>query len=56
MTVREMIQELILNCNLDDHVRVEVEDDDQMLVFGDAKRVFHVGGPDNDAIIECHDR
>ena len=56
MTVREMIQALLMNCNLDDHVRVEVEDDNQMLAFGDAKRVFRVGEPDNDAVIECHDR
>ena len=59
MTVREMIQMMILNCDLDDQVSVEYKqptpDDNGMFRFVNERprRVFHMG--DGEAVIECHD-
>lgn len=60
MTVRELIQALILNCDLDDQVYCEVEDKslpdpDFNIVSGFPRRVVHFGD-DNTALIECHDK
>lgn len=58
VTVRELIQSLITNCNLDDHVEVEFtipckSDPDSVTYRKETVRhIFHCG---NDAIIECHD-
>jgi len=57
-TVRELIQALVLNCNLDDDVSVEVKIIDKAIdkpVFQThlPKHVFHMA--DGEAVIECHD-
>jgi len=58
-TVRELIQALILNCDLDDKIEVEFQTDipgvEEGYRFGHEKirRVFHIGN--GEAIIECHD-
>lgn len=57
-TVRELIQALVLNCDLDDVVNVEfkipVENKDDSFVYHreDVRRVFHCA--DGEALIECH--
>ena len=59
MTVRELVQMLILNCNLDDRVDIEtmnpIEGKDGEFYFRhhDPKHVLHVAG--GEALIECHD-
>jgi hypothetical protein len=57
-TVRELIQALLLNSDLDDDVSVEVKVQDKHT--GEScfqthlpKRVFHMA--DGEAVIECHD-
>ena len=58
-TVRELIQALILNCNLDDKIEVEFmkptkTDPDAMTFCHERiRRVFHLG--EGEALIECHD-
>lgn len=57
-TVRELIQALILNCDLDDKVEVEFKTllkDGESFTFSHEKirRVLHLGG--DESIIECHD-
>lgn len=61
-TVRELIQALILNCDLDDRVEVEVmqplekdKDGNETFRFEHEKirHVFHLG--EGEALIECHD-
>lgn len=59
MTVRELVQLLIINCNLDDRVDIEIKQptDEKRESFcyqhHDPKHVLHVGG--GEALIECHD-
>ena len=59
MTVRELVQLLIINCNLDDRVDIEIKQpiDEKRESFyyqhHDPKHVCHVGG--GEALIECHD-
>ena len=59
VTVRELIQMLLLNCNLNDRIVVEYKqkcdyDDDKYLYKTvDPRRVFH--SCEDEAIIECHD-
>ena len=61
-TVRELIQALILNCDLDDNVEVEFhmplgkdKNGDETFRFEHEKirHVFHLG--EGEALIECHD-
>lgn len=61
-TVRELIQALILNCDLDDKVEVEFiqplekdKDGNETFCFKHEKirHVFHLG--EGEALIECHD-
>lgn len=61
-TVRELIQTLILNCDLDDEIEVEFQqqlgndkDGNEMFRFCHEKvrHVFHLG--EGRALIECHD-
>lgn len=61
-TVRELIQALILNCDLDDKVEVEFmqplgkdKDGDETFRFEHEhiRHVFHIC--DGEALIECHD-
>lgn len=61
-TVRELIQALILNCDLDDKVEVEFmqplgKDKDSNETFRfkheNIRHVFHLG--EGEALIECHD-
>lgn len=61
-TVRELIQALLLNCDLDDKVEVEFmeplgkdKDGNETFRFKHEKvrHVFHLG--DGEALIECHD-
>lgn len=58
-TVRELIQALILNCELDDKIEIEfmkpIEGTDNAFRFEHEKirRVFHIG--DGESLIECHD-
>lgn len=58
-TVRELIQALVLNCNLDDKVEVEfqtpIDDTNEAFRFDHERirHVFHIA--DGEAIIECHD-
>ena len=59
MTVRELIQALVLNCDLDDKIDVEfmkeIPGAEEAYRFDHEKirRVFHIGN--GEAIIECHD-
>ena len=59
MTVRELIQMLVLNCNLDDRVDIEIEQpvDTESTLFCcqhyEPKHVLHIAG--GEALIECHD-
>lgn len=59
MTVRELVQLLIINCNLEDRVDIEIKQpiDEKRESFcyqhHDPKHVLHVGG--GEALIECHD-
>ena len=59
MTVRELVQLLLINCNLDDRVDIEIKQpiDEKRESFcyqhHDPKHVLHVGG--GEALIECHD-
>lgn len=59
MTVRELIQMLVLNCNLDDRVDIEIEQpvDTERTSFcyqhHEPKHVLHIAG--GEALIECHD-
>ena len=59
MTVRELVQLLLINCNLDDRVDIEIKQpiDETRESFcyqhHDPKHVLHVGG--GEALIECHD-
>lgn len=62
MTSRELIMSLVLNCNLDDEIKVEVMlpngtnnegDPCYRFVQFEPRHVVHF--PDNDALIECHD-
>lgn len=56
-TVRELVQALILNCDLDDKIEVEytVPTGEDTYKFGHEpiRRVFHIGI--GESIIECHD-
>lgn len=58
-TVRELIQALLLNCNLDDHIKVEFpvpykgNPDCSQFVIEPVRHVFHLG--EGEAIIECRD-
>lgn len=61
-TVRELIQALILNCDLDDNVEVEFhmplgKDKNGYETFQfkheKIRHVFHLG--EGEALIECHD-
>ena len=58
-TVRELIQALVMNCELDDTIEVEiqrpVDSDDNTFHFEHEKirRVFHLGN--GESLIECHD-
>ena len=62
-TVRELIMSLLMNCNLDDKVEVEVKlpngsknscgDDCYNFVSLTPRRVYHL--MDHGALIECHD-
>ena len=58
-TVRELIQALVLNCDLDDKIEVEIQrpvkGDDNAFHFEHEKirHVFHLG--DGESLIECHD-
>lgn len=61
-TVRELIQALILNCDLDDKVEVEFmkplgkdQSGDETFTFKHEKirHVFHLD--EGEALIECHD-
>ena len=58
-TVRELIHALILNCDLDDKIEVELmkplKTDPDAMSFEHEKirRVFHLG--EGEALIECHD-
>jgi len=60
-TVRELIQALVLNCDLDDKIDVEFQvslgkdnNGDDVYQFKNEKirRVFHLGN--HEALIECH--
>ena len=60
-TVRELIQALVLNCDLDDKIEVEFmqslgkdKNNDEMFSFKHEKirRVFHLG--EGESLIECH--
>lgn len=59
MTVRELIQMLVLNCNLDDRVDIEIAQpvDTKSTVscyqHHEPKHVLHIAG--GEALIECHD-
>ena len=59
MTVRELIQMLVLNCNLDDRVDIEIEQpvDTERTSFcyqhHEPKHVLHIVG--GEALIECYD-
>lgn len=59
VTVRELIQALLLNCDLDDHIKVEFpvpckgDPDSSQFVTEPVRHVFHLG--EGEAIIECHD-
>ena len=59
MTVRELVQMLILNCDLDDNVVVEtkqvIDEKDETFKFvtDKPKRVFHIGC--GESVIECHE-
>ena len=59
MTVRELIQMLVLNCNLDDRVDIEIEQpvDTERTSFcyqhHEPKHVLHITG--GEALIECYD-
>ena len=62
MSVRELIQMLILNCNLDDTIDIEYSEPSGTIPSGDPcvvykhlqpRRVLHLGG--GEALIECHD-
>ena len=59
MTVRELIQSMLLNCDLDDKVTVEFKepidgcDDSWRYKNEKIRRVFHCG--DGESVIECHD-
>lgn len=61
-TVRELIQALILNCDLDDNVEVEFIQPLEKDKYGNEtfqfkhekiRHVFHLD--DGEALIECHD-
>ncbi len=58
-TVRELIQAMLLNCDLDDKIEVEFQEkipgteDAFRFTHESIRRVFHLG--DGEAIIECHD-
>lgn len=61
-TVRELIQALVLNCDLDDKVEVEFmqplgknQNGDETFTFKheNIRHVFHLG--EGHALIECHD-
>lgn len=58
-TVRELIQALILNCNLDDKIEVEFQmpikgsEDAFRFEHEKIRHVFHLG--EGEALIECHD-
>lgn len=59
MTVRELVQMLLLNCNLDDTIEVEykvpLDEKEESFSFRHDKprRVIHF--PGGEALIECHD-
>ena len=59
MTVRELIQALVMNCDLDDKLTVELKElipgCDEAWRYKNEKirRVFHCG--DGEAVVECHD-
>lgn len=59
MTVRELIQMLVLNCNLDDRIDIEIKQpiNEERTSFcyqhHTPKRVIHYAG--GEAQIECHD-
>lgn len=61
-TVRELVQALILNCDMDDTIEVEFRqqlgndnDGNEMFRFchENVRHVFHLG--EGRALIECHD-
>ena len=58
-TVRELIQALIMNCDLDDKIEVEfltkIPGVEENFRFDHEKirRVFHIGN--GEAVVECHD-
>lgn len=57
MTARELIQALLLNVNLDDHVEVEVKhrpEDTHAFNSYDAVRVTRIN-EEKTALIECYD-
>ena len=60
MTVRELIQNLIFNCDLDDTVCIEVKQpidgDNEYCAFQhyEPRHVFRIGS-EKEALIECHD-
>lgn len=57
MTARELIQALLLNVNLDDHVEVEVKrrpEDTHAFSSHDAVRVTRIN-EEKTALIECYD-
>ena len=59
MTVRELIQMLVLNCNLDDSIDIEIKQpiNEERTSFcyqhHTPKRIIHYAG--GEAQIECHD-
>ena len=64
MTVREMIQMLLLNSDLDDKIDIETKHmvseisvpkygDPYMFCHSTPKRVYHCGN--GETVIECHD-
>lgn len=62
ITVRELIQALVLNCDLDDKVEVEFEqplgkdkNGEETFIFKheNIRHVFNLGG--GESLIECHD-